>query len=399
VKSLDGIRVLDLSRVLAGPWATQLLADFGAYVIKVERPGTGDDTRQWGPPFLDDTPQSPSAYFLSANRGKRSIAIDFTTPDGNRIVRALAGQSDVVIENFKPGGLAAHGLDYAALSAANPRLIYCSITGYGPDGPLAAWPGYDFVLQGVSGLMSITGAPDGAPAKVGVAVVDIMTGLYASNAVLAALHQRGRTGLGQHIDIALLDVGIAALANQALNYLVSGQSPERLGNVHPSIMPYQSFETADRQINIAVGNDTQFAVLCALLDMSTLSSDERFKTNASRVRHRDALAPLLQAEFGKYACDRLVRRLNDAGIPAGPVNSVKDVFEDPQVRHRKIARAITHPVLGTVPGVACPVRFSGSAIACDLPPPQLGEHTVEILRDYLAMTDDDIAALGRDGTI
>jgi crotonobetainyl-CoA:carnitine CoA-transferase CaiB-like acyl-CoA transferase len=403
-KPLAGIRVLDLSRVLAGPWSTQLLADFGADVIKVERPGAGDDTRHWGPPYLKapEGDGSVSAYFLAANRGKKSIAINFTTPAGQKILRALAAKADVLVENYKVGALAAYGLDYPALSAVNARLVYCAITGYGQDGPYARWPGYDFVLQGVGGLMSITGHPDdqdGEPTKVGVAVVDIMSGLYASSAILAALRGRDISGRGQFIDIGLLDVQVAMLANQAMNYLVSGRSPQRRGNVHPNIAPYESLRAGDGVINVAVGNDAQFRLLCELLDIPAVAADARFGTNGLRVQNREALAPLLESGMKDRPVRELVALLNEKGVPAGAVNLIADVFADPQVRHREIRRSVPHSELGDLPQVACPVKFGATPVTYDVPPPSLGEHTVQILRAELGISDAEISALKADGTL
>jgi len=403
-KPLAGIRVLDLSRILAGPWSTQLLADFGADVIKVERPGVGDDTRHWGPPYLEaPKPHSAiSAYFLAANRGKKSIAINFTTAAGQKILRALAVKADVLVENYKVGALAAYGLDYSALSALNARLVYCSITGYGQDGPYASRPGYDFVLQGVGGLMSITGQSDddgGQPTKVGVAVVDIMSGLYASSAIIAALRGRDDTGRGQLIDIGLLDVQVAMLANQAMNYLVSGESPRRRGNEHPNIAPYESLRASDGVINVAVGNDAQFRLLCELLGIAAVADDPRFSTNRLRVQNRGVLVPILENGMKRHSVRALVVLLNERGVPAGAVNRIEDVFDDPQVQHRKMRRSIRHPEMGDLPFVACPVKFSATPVTYDVPPPDLGEHTVRILREELGVSDEEISALKADGTL
>jgi crotonobetainyl-CoA:carnitine CoA-transferase CaiB-like acyl-CoA transferase len=390
---LTGVRVLDLSRVLAGPWAGQLLADLGADVVKVEKPGAGDDTRAWGPPYLRDESgrdTSEASYFLCANRNKRSVAIDIATPEGQAQVRALAQQADVLLENFKVGGLKRYGLDYASLKQANPRLIYCSITGFGQTGPYAARAGYDFLIQGMGGLMSVTGQPDGEPGagpqKVGVALTDIMTGLYATIAVQAALADRATSGLGQHIDLALLDVQIACLANQASNYLAGGVVPRRMGNAHPNIVPYQAFPTADGDIILAVGNDNQFAKFCAVAGRSEWSSDERFASNAQRVANRALLVPLLrQATVMRTSAD-WINALEAAGVPCGPINRIDEVFADPQVVARGLHIDLPHPLAGKVPLVANPIRLSGSPVAYQRPPPLLGEHTDEVLAQWLGAT-------------
>jgi crotonobetainyl-CoA:carnitine CoA-transferase CaiB-like acyl-CoA transferase len=347
-KPLSGLTVVELARILAGPWAGQLLADLGAEVIKVERPGGGDDTRAWGPPFAAD---GSAAYFHGCNRGKSSVAIDLATAEGQDRVRALAAGADVLIENFKVGGLAGYGLDFASLAKINPRLVYCSITGFGQDGPYAARPGYDFIIQGMGGMMDLTGEADGAPMRAGVAVADLFTGLYASSAILAALRGRDATGAGCHIDMALLDVQVAMLANQAMNYLIGGQAPRRLGNAHPNIAPYQTFAAADGHVIVAVGNDGQFARLCALLG---LAADARFATNAERVRNRDALTALLSPAMAPRRRDELLAALAAAGIPAGPINDVAQVFADPQV----IARGM-RICPGGVPGIASPIVIDG----------------------------------------
>ncbi|WP_341914909.1 CaiB/BaiF CoA-transferase family protein [Polaromonas sp. YR568] len=393
---LTGVRVLDLSRVLAGPWAGQLLADLGADVVKVEKPQGGDDTRAWGPPYLKDASgrdTSEAAYFLCANRNKRSVAIDIATPEGQAQVRALAQQADVVLENFKVGGLKRYGLDYASLSAANPRLVYCSITGFGQTGPYAARAGYDFLIQGMGGLMSVTGRPDGEPGagpqKVGVALTDIMTGLYATIAVQAALAEREKSGLGQHIDLALLDVQIACLANQASNYLAGGLVPRRMGNAHPNIVPYQDFPTADGDIILAVGNDEQFAKFCKVADHPEWSVDERFSTNAQRVANRAVLVPLLrQATVMRTSAD-WITALEAAGVPCGPINRIDEVFADPQVQSRGLHINMPHTLAGSVPLVANPIRLSGSPVAYQRPPPMLGEHTAEVLAQWLGVPGAD----------
>ena len=383
---LSGVRVLDLSRVLAGPWATQTLADLGAEVIKIERPGAGDDTRHWGPPFTTkaDGSKGDAAYFLCANRGKKSVELDIATPEGAEIVRELSKSCDVVVENFKTGGLKKYGLDHAALSAVNPKLVYCSITGFGQDGPDAHRAGYDYMIQAMGGLMSITGQPDGAPGaepmKVGVAVVDLFTGLYASNAILAALLHARATGQGQHIDIALFDVQAAMLANQATNFFVSGKAPTRMGNAHPNLAPYQPFPCTDGMVVIAVGNDGQFRALAQALGAPGLGVDPRFASNALRIEHRAVLTAELAALTAGQTMKALMATLEAAGVPCGPVNTVDQVFEEPQAKHRGLevtqARAdLSEPVRT----VASPIRMSKTPAAYDLPPPALGEHTDEVL--------------------
>lgn len=383
---LDGIRVLDLSRVLAGPWASQTLADLGAEVIKVERPGTGDDTRSWGPPYATDArgkSTSDSAYFLSTNRGKKSVAIDITDPRGQSAIRELARTSDVLIENFKVGGLAKYALDYGTLAPINPRLVYCSITGFGQTGPYRDRAGYDFMVQGLGGLMSITGAPDstpgGGPIKVGVAVADIFTGLYAAIGILAALRHREQTGRGDHIDMALLDVQVAVLANQALNYLMTGVSPARLGNAHPNIVPYQTFATSDGHFILAVGNDSQFRRFCETAGCPELADDELFANNPARVANREALVPLIEARTRRRPTGRWIADLEAAGVPCGRINDLEAVFADEQVRHRGLRLDLPHAVAGTVPSVACPIQFLHAKLNLRNGPPALGEHTREVL--------------------
>jgi crotonobetainyl-CoA:carnitine CoA-transferase CaiB-like acyl-CoA transferase len=390
--SLQGVRVLDLTRVLAGPWATQLLADLGADVVKVERPGEGDDTRRWGPPYID-APHSDAreaAFFLSCNRGKRSIEVDLATESGQSVIRDLACVSDVLVENFKVGSLAKYGLDAASLRALNPRLIYCSITGFGQDGPYAERPGYDFVVQGMGGLMSVTGAPDheagGGPMKVGVALTDIMTGLYATSAVLAALHERSRTNLGRSIDLALLDVQVAALANQALSYLATGVNPERLGNAVPAIVPYETFTTADGYMIVAAGNDGQFQRLCQAIELPLLAMDSRFQTNDLRVTNRRALIPLLAESLRARPTKTWLAILEEAGVPVGPINRLSDVFENEQVIARQLRLSLPHSKLGNVPSVACPIRFDGRPLPYPCGPPALGEHTEAVLAEWLELT-------------
>ncbi|MGN7880353.1 CaiB/BaiF CoA transferase family protein [Hyphomicrobiales bacterium] len=381
---LKGIRVLELARILAGPWIGQTLADLGADVIKVESPA-GDDTRTWGPPFVagEDGEKLDAAYFHACNRGKRSVVLDFTTEEGQEAVRRLAAQSDVLLENFKVGGLVKYGLDYESLKKINPRLIYCSVTGFGQDGPYAHRAGYDYIVQGMSGIMDLTGEPDREPQKIGVAFADIFTGLYGVIAVQAALAQRERTGEGQQIDMALLDCMTGVLANQALNFLVSGKAPRRLGNAHPNIAPYQVFPTSDGHLIVAVGNDRQFVKFCTLLDRADLATDERYLTNALRVQNRDTLTPELAAETVKIERDTLLTLLEDAGVPGGPINTVADVFADPQIEHRKMRVDTPHSgaAAGTSPGVRTPIRFSAAELALDRGVPRLGEHTDEVLAE------------------
>ena len=404
--ALDGLRVLDLSRVLAGPWAGQILGDLGAEVIKVERPGRGDDTRAWGPPYLNDAqgaPTSESAYYLSANRNKQSVTIDITRPEGQRLVKELVAESDVLLENFKVGGLKRYGLDYDSLAAINPRLIYCSITGFGQDGPYAERPGYDFLIQGMGGLMSITGQPDGepggGPVKAGVALTDITTGLYAAIAVLAAVNHRHQSGEGQHIDMALLDVQVATLANQAMNFLTSGTAPGRMGNAHPNIVPYQTFPVADGDIILTIGNDGQFARFCEVAGRPEWASDERYATNAARVANRDTLIPALRQTTVMKTTAEWLRLLEDAGVPGGPVNTIEQVFEDPQVRHRGLRIDLSHPLTKSVPLVGSPLRLSASPVRYQAAPPLLGQHTGDVLGQVLGLDAATIEQLQRDGVI
>lgn len=404
--ALSHVRVLDLSRVLAGPWAGQILADLGADVIKVERPLKGDDTRAWGPPFLKDAEggdTSEAAYYLSANRNKQSVTIDFTRPEGQQLVRELAAQSDIVIENFKVGGLAAYGLDYAALKAINPRLIYCSITGFGQTGPYAARAGYDFMIQGLGGLMSLTGranAEEGAgPVKVGVALTDILTGLYATVAVLAALAHRDLHGVGQHVDMALLDVQVACLANQAMNYLTTGAAPRRLGNAHPNIVPYQDFPTADGDFILTVGNDNQFRRFAAVAGQPQWADDPRFATNAARVANRALLIPLIRQATVFKTTAEWVEVLEQAGVPCGPINDLAQVFADPQVLARELAISLPHALAGSVPQVASPLRLSETPVEYRRAPPLLGEHTEEVLARLLGMSTAQVAQLRATGVV
>jgi crotonobetainyl-CoA:carnitine CoA-transferase CaiB-like acyl-CoA transferase len=383
MKPLDGIRVLDLSRVLAGPWCTQLLADMGAEVIKVERPGAGDDTRHWGPPWHVHEGEKVAAYFLAANRGKKSAAIDFSKPEGAALVRRMAESSDVLVENFKVGGLAKFGLDAAALRALNPRLIYASITGFGQDGPYAGRAGYDFIIQGMGGMMSITGLPDGEPGggpmRAGVAIADLFTGLYASSAILAALHRRNVTGEGATIDLSLFETQLAVLANQASNALVSGKDPPRQGNTHPNIVPYQPFDSVDQPIIIAVGNDRQFARLAEMCGAPEWTKDARFATNGARVAHRAELVPLIASHIAIRPAAEWLEKLEAAGIPAGPINSISQALADPQAEFRRAVQQLGSGKLGEVPTVGSPLRFDGERADAELPPPALGEHTAEVL--------------------
>ncbi|HGA2320878.1 TPA: CaiB/BaiF CoA-transferase family protein [Pseudomonas putida] len=404
--ALSHLRVLDLSRVLAGPWSGQILADLGADVIKVERPGSGDDTRAWGPPFLKDARgenTSEAAYYLSANRNKRSVTIDFTQPEGQRLVRELAAKSDIVIENFKVGGLAAYGLDYPSLKAINPKLIYCSITGFGQTGPYAKRAGYDFMIQGLGGLMSLTGRPDGeegaGPVKVGVALTDILTGLYSTVAILAALAYRDQHGAGQHIDMALLDVQVACLANQAMNYLTTGNPPRRLGNAHPNIVPYQDFPTADGDFILTVGNDGQFRKFAEVAGQPQWADDPRFATNKQRVANRAELIPLIRQATVFKTTAEWVSQLEAAGVPCGPINDLAQMFQDPQVLARGLAVTMPHALAGSVPQVASPIRLSETPVEYRRAPPLLGEHTEAVLGDVLGMDADAVGRLRSAGVL
>ena len=404
--ALSHLRVLDLSRVLAGPWSGQILADLGADVIKVERPGAGDDTRAWGPPFLKDAygeNTSEAAYYLSANRNKRSVTIDFTQPEGQRLVRELAARSDIVIENFKVGGLAAYGLDYASLKAVNPRLIYCSITGFGQTGPYAKRAGYDFMIQGLGGLMSLTGRPEGeagaGPVKVGVALTDILTGLYSTVAILAALVHRDQAGVGQHIDMALLDVQVACLANQAMNYLTTGNAPRRLGNAHPNIVPYQDFPTADGDFILTVGNDGQFRKFAEVAGQPQWADDPRFATNKQRVANRAELIPLIRQATVFKTTAEWVAQLESAGVPCGPINDLAQMFQDPQVLARGLALSIPHPLAGSVPQVASPIRLSETPVEYRQAPPLLGEHTEAVLSELLGLDEQAVRQLRAAGVL
>lgn len=403
---LAHLTVLDLSRVLAGPWCTQLLADLGATVIKVERPGTGDDTRAWAPPYLADaagTDTSESAYYLACNRGKLSVAIDFTRPAGRDLVLGLVARSDVLIENYKVGGLARHGLDYASLAARHPGLVYASITGFGQDGPYADRAGYDFIIQGMSGFMSVTGerdgVPGGGPQKAGIAITDIMTGMYAAVAIQAALAHRDRTGQGQHVDLALLDSAVAMMSVMNMNYFATGVPPGRVGNAHPNIVPYQVFACADGHVIVAVGNDSQFAKFCAVAGVPEWAADARFAKNADRVRHRDTLVPMVAQIVATRSQTQWLAQLEEAGVPCGPIHKVDAVFRDPQVAFRGLKRDLAHPLAGTVPQVGPAIRMSATPLAPDRPPPLLGEHTREVLGQRLGLAARAIDALAADGTI
>lgn len=404
--ALSHIRVLDLSRVLAGPWCGQILGDLGAEVIKVERPGTGDDTRHWGPPYIKDAEGNDSreaAYFQSANRNKQSLTLDFTQPEGQRLVRELVAQCDVLLENFKVGGLAAYGLDYESLKAINPRLIYCSITGFGQTGPYAKRAGYDFMIQGLGGLMSLTGRPEGeegaGPVKVGVALTDILTGLYATVGVLAALNQREHSDIGQHIDVALLDVQVACLANQAMNYLATGVSPKRLGNAHPNIVPYQDFPSADGNFILAVGNDGQFRKFCEVAGITGLADDPRYATNKARVANRAELIPQLRQVTVFKTTAQWVELLEQAGVPCGPINDLQQVFADPQVLARGLRLDLPNGLGSDTPQVASPLRLSATPVAYRSAPPLLGEHTDALLQRLLGVSEEAIAELRAAGVI
>lgn len=404
--ALSHLRVLDLSRVLAGPWAGQILADLGAEVIKVERPGGGDDTRAWGPPFLKDASgenTTEAAYYLSANRNKQSVTIDFTHPEGQRLVRELAAKSDILIENFKVGGLAAYGLDYDSLKEINPQLIYCSITGFGQTGPYAKRAGYDFMIQGLGGLMSLTGRPEGdagaGPVKVGVALTDILTGVYSAVAILAALAHRDHAGGGQHIDMALLDVQVACLANQAMNYLTTGNAPKRLGNAHPNIVPYQDFPTADGDFILTVGNDGQFRKFAEVAGQPQWADDPRFATNKLRVANRAVLIPLIRQATVFKTTAEWVAQLERAGVPCGPINDLSQVFADPQVQARGLAMELPHALAGKVPQVANPIRLSETPVEYRNAPPLLGEHTRDVLQRVLGLDEAMVAGLREAGVL
>ena len=403
---LSHIRVLDLSRVLAGPWAGQNLADLGAEVIKVERPKLGDDSRTYGPPWVKDRDGKDtrdSAYFTCANRGKKSVTVNLASEQGQALVRALAAKCDVLLENYKFGDLARYGLGYEDLKKVNPRLIYCSVTGFGQTGPYRERPGFDFMIQGMGGMMSVTGEPDGAPGggpqRAGVPVADIITGMYASIAVCAALAHRAETGVGQHLDLALLDSQIALLAYQNTNYFATGVPPKRIGNLHPNIVPYQPFRTKDGEVIVACGNDNLYRKLCEAAGCGGLATDPRFATNGKRVENRAELTRLLQEVFSKRTTKEWVDVLEAAGVPNGPINNVAQVFEEPQVNARAIRRELDHPVAGKLPTVASPMRFSATPVEYRLAPPVLGQHTDEVLKGLLGKSDSDIASLRAEGIV
>jgi formyl-CoA transferase len=403
---LSHIKVLDLSRVLAGPWAAQNLADLGAEVIKVERPIKGDDSRAFAPPYLPDqqgNTTNESAYYCAANRGKKSITINLSSPEGQALVKELAKGVDVIVENYKVGDLARYGLGYEDIKAINPGIIYASVTGFGQTGPFKERPGYDFMAQGMGGLMSVTGEradlPGGGPQRVGVPIIDMMTGMYASIAICAAIANRAVTGKGQWIDVALLDSCVAILANQAMNYFATGEVPEAIGNAHPNIVPYQSFKTSDGAIILACGNDNLFKKFCEIASCPELALDPKFSTNGERVNHRDEITNLLNAIFAKKSTKEWVALLEEAGVPNGPINSIKEVFEEPQVQARNMQIELSHAVAGKVKLVGSPMKFSGTPVTYEIPPPALGQHTQEILKNVLHKSDADIAALQSSGTI
>jgi len=405
-KALGHIRVLDLSRVLAGPWCSQNLADLGADVIKIERPGTGDDTRAWGPPYAKDAQgadTSEAAYYLAANRGKRSVTVDISTPEGQQIIRELAKHSDVVLENYKVGQLKRYGLDYESLKAVKPDLVYCSVTGFGQDGPYAHRAGYDFLIQGMGGLMSVTGErddlPGGGPQKAGVALCDLMTGMYSTIAILAALTHRDRTCEGQYIDMALLDVQVAMLANMGSNYLHSGKAPKRWGNAHPNIVPYQTFQCSDGYIIVATGNDGQYVKFVEAGGRPELASDPRFVTNPLRVQNRDVLVPILAEMVLTKTRDEWITRLEAVGVPCGPINDIGDVYRNEQVQAREMVVSVPHPTAGSMKLVRSPMRLSATPTDASTAPPTLGQHTDTILRELLGHSDADIAALRTRGIL
>ena len=403
---LAHLTVVDLSRVLAGPWCTQLLADLGAEVIKIEKPGSGDDTRSWGPPFLRDASgheTAEAAYYLACNRGKQSVAVDFTSPDGGRIVRDLCRQADIVVENFKVGALARYGLDHRALAAINPQLVYCSITGFGQTGPYAQRAGYDFIIQGIGGFMSVTGErddkPGGGPQKAGIAIADLMTGMYATTAILAAIAHRVVSGVGQYIDTALLDTQVAMMASLDMNYLVTGRPPGRAGNAHQNIVPYQVFDCADAPLILAVGNDGQFARFCEVAGRTAWLDDVRFATNSERVRHRDVVVPLITELMRTRMQRDWLAPLEAAGVPCGPINRLDQVFADPQVIARGMRVDMPHPLAGTVPQVGNPLKFSSTPVAYTRPPPLLGEHTRNVLSARLGLSNAALDGLAARGVI
>lgn len=394
--ALENIKVVDLSRILAGPWASQMLADMGAEVIKVERPKKGDDTRFWGPPFIKEaTDEQPpqAAYFHCVNRNKQSIAIDITQEQGQAVIRDLIAQADVLIENYKVGGLTKYGLDYQSVKKINPKLVYCSITGFGQTGPSAHKAGYDGMIQGEGGLMSITGEPKGMPMKVGVALVDVMTGLYSCNAVLAALMARQHTNEGQHIDIALLDVQVAALANQGMNYLATGQNPQRMGNGHPNIVPYQTFATQDGSIILAIGNDNQFIKFCQVADCSSMAEDPWFATNSERVKNRDKLIPILAGKLASHTTSWWIEKLEQVAVPCGPVNTLEQVFDHPQVKHREMVRQVANQQGELIDTVASPINLSATPLQYHSASPDLGQHSYKVLSTTLNYSEETISEL------
>jgi crotonobetainyl-CoA:carnitine CoA-transferase CaiB-like acyl-CoA transferase len=398
--ALGHLKVLDLTRVLAGPWATQNLADMGAEVIKVERPGAGDDTRAWGPPFLKDAEgreTTDAAYFLSANRGKKSVTVDLATAEGQQLVRDLARDADVVVENYKVGTLTRYGLDYASLRELNPRMVYCSITGFGQSGPYAALPGYDFVFQGMGGLMGFTGLPDdepgGGPIKSGVAITDLLTGMYATTAILAAIEHRNVSGVGQYIDMSLLDCVVGINCNQALNYFLSGKIPQRMGNAHPNMVPYQVFRSKEGDVIVAVGNDAQYAAFCQVIGRPDLALDPRFTTVSQRSRNRAELIPQIAEAMLARTMPEWVEKMEAANVPCGPINNMQQVFDDPQVRHREMKVALPHSAGVDVPNVANPIRFSDTPIRYDRAAPALGEHNDEIFTERLGLSAQRVAEL------
>ena len=403
-RALSDIRVFDLTRILAGPTCTQLLGDLGCDILKIEKPGAGDDTRKWGPPYVagkNGEPTHESAYYLAANRNKRSVAIDIASPEGQQLARDLLKSCDVLVQNFKTGTLARYGLDYDSLKADFPGLVYCSISGFGQTGPYKDRAGYDYLAQGYGGIMSITGAPEGEPMKVGVGIADIMCGMYASSAILAALHHKAKTGLGQHIDLALLDTQVAWLANEGTNFLLSGRVPRRLGNEHPNIVPYKLFETKDGPVVLAAGNDAQFQRFCRFAGIAELGHDPRFFTNSLRIRNRDALYALLVPVFATRTKAEWVDGLTTLGVPCGPVNTIDEVFEDPQVQHSEMRIDMPHPLAegGTVSLLGNPIKMSATPPAYERPPPYLGQHTTEVLEELLTIDTAELDRLRAAGVI
>ena len=405
-KPLDHLRVIDMSRILAGPWCGQTFADLGAEVIKIERPGTGDDTRGWGPPFMSDAEGNETdtaAYFLSANRGKKSVTVDITKPEGQDIIRRLVAESDVLLENYKVGGLKKYGLDYESLSKVNPGLVYCSITGFGQTGPYSPRAGYDFLIQAMGGLMSVTGEaearPGGGPQKIGVALSDILTGLYTVIGALSALAYREKTGRGQHVDMALLDVTVASMANQAMNYLIAGNVPTTMGNAHPNIVPYEAYKAADHYIILAVGNDAQFRRFCEVSGQLDLADNDRYATNRSRVENREELGPILNEIIAARPRAFWLEELEKVGVPCGPINNLEQVFDDPHIQSRGARQEVEHPEAGVLPTVANPIRLSESPITYDCAPPVLGQHNADVLTGLLGMDADEIAELKEKGII